>query len=1050
MLVWACAADGLESPLLLKHADHGESHWRDDRLVTILKGDVQFAHDTMQLSSDRATWHQDEGLVVFEGNVTLEDTAQSLRAQRLTYLQGERKALADGQVILTDSSNHVVLTAGHVDFERDAKIARAALDPRLVISREDGSEPVVIRGRHMEVFSRRKEAAVADQVTISRGDLIASCGRARYLDAEGRILLENSPIVRKDKSTLRGEEMVLQLEDNEVSRIDVRGEAFGEYMQAPDSVDQNTGRHQMTARQISFFLSQERIDRILAEGNATTIYLPSEEGTEGQGENRTSGDRLEIFLVDEKVEHALVEGGALGYYVSAERQREEADTAKYGAERIDFSLADKEISLQEEAFVDYGEISLKAHSVVYNTKTEVLTAQQDTSGNMGDPGDQGRPVLREGTRELTGSYMVYSLKTQRGKVIGGETEFEKGFYRGSSIRKVDEQVLKASHGTFTTCDEPERPHYHFYSRRMKIILKDKVIAKPMVLYIGRIPMMILPFWVFPTRPGRHSGLLIPRYGSTDTDGRYLRGLGYYLAPSQYWDATVSLDLYERTGWLLDFGGRYAVRYLLNGSVAGSYKWDERYSGSVLQKRRRWDLRLSHYQDISPTLQVRANGTFIGQKDESYYQDISYDPYQRMDRNLHSYLSVDKTWPWARANMALDQRWDLDQDVTTRYLPTFSFQRSEAPIYRRRSEGKSKQPQEQPWYSSIYYRYSARFINSQKDWTAQEDGQSVDKHEEHQALDQTLGLRVPITLLRHLVLTPSATYRETWFDRDKSGEKYVRRGDYDASMGATTTLYGLIQPQLGPLTGIRHVITPSLNFSWRPEFENRDDYHSVPFIHSVGGPQKTLGISLANQVQIRLKQGEKERKLNLANLNFSTSYNFRAEPRRLANLNSSLRVNPSSRFNITLSARHDFYQADGDKLKLLSPRLLSFSVDTRVSLKGAGIGRHDDSSGEGRGWRLSLSHRYSESRGSLGTRKTSWLNGTVSFSPTKNWRVDYSGRYDLEDHKSVSQRVEFYRDLHCWEARFVWEPTGIRQGYYVRVNIKAIPEIKLERVKGIRR
>jgi hypothetical protein len=52
-------------------------------------------------------------------------------------------------------------------------------------------------------------------------------------------------------------------------------------------------------------------------------------------------------------------------------------------------------------------------------------------------------------------------------------------------------------------------------------------------------------------------------------------------------------------------------------------------------------------------------------------------------------------------------------------------------------------------------------------------------------------------------------------------------------------------------------------------------------------------------------------------------------------------------------------------------------------------------------------------------------------------------------KFVSQRIEFYRDLHCWEARFVWEPTGYREGYYVRINIKAIPEIKLERIKGVR-
>jgi hypothetical protein len=247
-----------------------------------------------------------------------------------------------------------------------------------------------------------------------------------------------------------------------------------------------------------------------------------------------------------------------------------------------------------------------------------------------------------------------------------------------------------------------------------------------------------------------------------------------------------------------------------------------------------------------------------------------------------------------------------------------------------------------------------------------------------------------------------------------------------------------------------VVKPSLSFSWRPDFENRNDYYSVPFIHSVGGPQKTLGMSLSNQFQAKLKSGKGERKITLADLNFNTGYNFQAETRKLSNLRSSLRMNPDRRLSVTLNANHDFYDPDGRTMRLLSPRLVSFSVDTRFSLSGRGGGGDEigDRGGAGGPWRVSLSHRYAESRSTSGTRKTSWLSSGVSFPLTGRWRAEYSGRYDIAEKKMVSQRVEFYRDLHCWEARFVWEPTGFRQGYYVRINIKAIPEIKLERVKGI--
>ncbi|KPL17794.1 MAG: hypothetical protein AMJ92_10935 [candidate division Zixibacteria bacterium SM23_81] len=1048
ILLGASSICGQDEPIILKHADHGESHWRYGKVVTILEGHVEFVSGNMTLKSDRATWHQDEGMVVFEGQVSLVDTAQMLWADRLTYLQEERKALADGQVTVSDTNSHLELTAGHVEYERDQRIARADQQPRLVILRKDGSEPVVIRGRHMELFSIERRAVVTDQVVITRGELEARCGQAVYLDLEDRIVLEENPVAKEGYSSLQGHKMVLLLEEDKVKGIQVEGEAHGIYVQAADSAGQQLSRHRVTAQKITFHLAGEQVDKITAQGNATSVYLPSGQEEPRRGENQISGDGLEIFMSQGKVERAAVEGGALGYYVPPEQEEGKADTLKYGAQKIYYVLSREEISLEEEAFLDYGQISLNASEIVYNAQTEMLTAQGQDVSEEEDRVGKGWPVLKEGDRELVGSYMVYHLRTRRGKVIEGHTEFEKGYYRGTSIRKVHENTLKADHGTFTTCDLAENPHYHFYSRRMKIVLKDKVIAKPVVLYIYRIPVMILPFYVFPNKPGRHSGFLIPRYGSTNLEGRYLKNVGYYLAPSQYWDATLSMDLYERTGWLLRLDGQYAIRYLLSGGLSGSYKWDERYVGSVLQERRRWELRVQHTHNISPTVTLRANGTLVGEDDRSYYQDISDDPYERMRKDLHSYLSLDKSWSGAQMNVALDQRWDLGADATTMYLPTISYQRFEAPILGGKKKGRLQPDKKNPWYSSLYYRYSARFINFLKDWSEQTDGERVDKHEEHQALDQTLGLRVPLNLFGHLALTPSATYRETWFDRDKTGTKYVRRGDYDASVGATTTLYGLVSPQLGPLIAIRHVLKPSLSFSWRPEFKNRGDYFSVPFVHSVGGPQKTLGIGLTNQFQAKVKKGDKEYKYNLADLNFRTGYNFRAETRKLANLVSSLRVHPSSRFHITIGARHDFYEADANKLRLLHPRLLSFSIDTRLTLRGSSIGGQAEPPQATKGWQFNLSHRYSETRSTGGIRKSSWLNAGLSFNLTTHWRVDYSGRYDLEERRFVSQRVELYRDLHCWEARFVWEPTGIREGYYVRVNIKAIPEIKLERAKGI--
>jgi len=69
---------------------------------------------------------------------------------------------------------------------------------------------------------------------------------------------------------------------------------------------------------------------------------------------------------------------------------------------------------------------------------------------------------------------------------------------------------------------------------------------------------------------------------------------------------------------------------------------------------------------------------------------------------------------------------------------------------------------------------------------------------------------------------------------------------------------------------------------------------------------------------------------------------------------------------------------------------------------------------------------------------------VDFTPTKNWSVQFQQTMNWALHKITDQRFEIRRNLHCWEAQFSWVPGGSGQGYYFRINVKDIPDIKLER------
>ena len=69
------------------------------------------------------------------------------------------------------------------------------------------------------------------------------------------------------------------------------------------------------------------------------------------------------------------------------------------------------------------------------------------------------------------------------------------------------------------------------------------------------------------------------------DERFIRNLGYYWAASDYWDLKAAFDYYEGSGWLIRSQTRYAQRYVLSGSVAGSYNRQSSWNRATLTKRR---------------------------------------------------------------------------------------------------------------------------------------------------------------------------------------------------------------------------------------------------------------------------------------------------------------------------------------------------------------------------------------------------------------------------------------------------------------------------------
>jgi len=809
-------------------------------------------------------------------------------------------------------------------------------------------------------------------------------------------------------------------------------------------------------------------------------------------------------------------------------------TVAYEADEI-ISDAQKKITrLIGHAHVTYEKMGLTAGLITINWDKNLLTATglPDTQKvaspkNPGDtllvPGFKELPVFTDGSQKMSGFQMTYNFDTQKGRVIRGRTAFEDGFYTGEIIKRVSKDVYFVKGGTFTTCNLPQNPHYHFYSTRMKLLFNDKVIAKPIILYIRHIPIAALPFGMFPNKSGRHSGFLIPRYGESAIEGRYLRDIGYYWAASQYWDTVLSMDYFEKTGFLFHGNINYMLRYLLRGRVSASLVRKTYASG----KQRRWDLSLSHSQTFDPTMSLRASGLFVS--DKSYYRDFSSSLNQRLNREIRSNATFSKYWRGSGTSISVNvsRTQNLDSGTTTDVLPQVFFRAGRKPIIEFfRKKPKEIRPRRREmtapkshWYDAVYLSYNSQFLNRRYITEPNDTTRNV---REQYGVQHQVSLNSTQKIFHWISTSQNLSYQEVWSDHvqehfldpktnqieSRDVKQFSARRTFSTSFSANTKLYGTFFPNRFGVKALRHVMTPSLSFGFRPDFSSSrygyyetvvdttgrvyhfDRFGNILFGGTSRGGSESANFSVYNIFQMKTGTEEKMKKINLFTLNLSSGYNFKADSLRLSPIVSSFRSQPKRNTSLLVSAGfspYGFNPATGRTINLWlasetpwSPvRLINFNSSLSFRLNSRMFQRQKKSETrldttevpESRATPLSPVNRFSEKQGFTGPnlpwsanfsltynvskynpirpQKTFWLNMNSSFQLTKKWKINYTARFDMKEQKIVSQNIVIYRDLHCWEARIVWYPTGPYKHFYLRINIKSplLKELKLEKRTG---
>ncbi len=329
---------------------------------------------------------------------------------------------------------------------------------------------------------------------------------------------------------------------------------------------------------------------------------------------------------------------------------------RYVAETLVVQGDSQLIVLRGEAYVEREGTRLEADSVRYREASCRLDAR-------------GTPRLFDEGTVLVGEGMRYDTCIKRGIVEDALTDFQQGgatwFMRGDLAVDSGATRVFGSSSDVTSCDLPVA-HYHFSAGQVKWLNKNVMVARPAVLHVRDVPVLWLPFIFQDIRSGRHSGMLVPRFGVNDlvrtsrTYERHIANLGYYFAINDYLDLLVAGDWFSNRNIRLHSQLQYRwLDRFITGSLTFAHIEELDLEGQSSY------LAWNHGQSFNS--RTRLNMSLNYATSGRVVQQNVVNPYVATAQ-LTSSANFDKRMAWGTLNIGGNRSQNLSNDLVQQTFP----------------------------------------------------------------------------------------------------------------------------------------------------------------------------------------------------------------------------------------------------------------------------------------------------------------------------------------------------------------------------------------------
>jgi len=620
-----------------------------------------------------------------------------------------------------------------------------------------------------------------------------------------------------------------------------------------------------------------------------------------------------------------------------------------------YDASTKTAYLYGESKVKYENMDLQGDKVYLNMDQSLVHAT-GTPDSSAEDGIKNKPVFKMAGDEYDIDTISFNFKTKKALITNVKTQQEEGFLTSERSKRNKNGEIFLEHGRYTTCDAPH-PDFYIALSRAKVRPGKDVVFGPAHLVVCDVPLpLAIPYGFFPFTKSYSSGFIMPSYGDESSRGFYLRDGGYYFAMSDKWDLKLLGEIYTKGSWGFSAASNYKKRYKYSGSFYFSYQ-DTRTGDKGMPdyaRQESFKVQWSHRQDAkaNPFSTLSASVNFATSSYEKNNLTSMYNP-QTVTQSTRT-SSVSWSTTFSSIGLSLSSTANLTQNMRDSSiaitLPDLNISISRFyPFRRKHAAGKEK------WYEKIAMSYTGHLSNSIntkenlimhsniiKDWS--------------NGMQHNIPISGSFTLFNYVNVSPSFNFTDrmytskvmrSWDERNQTELCDTTYGfhniyNWNLSLSANTKLYGFWIPSRklfgDKIQAIRHVITPTVSFSYAPDFgASRYGYYDTymktdangnvslveysPFstgLYGVPGRGKTGSISMdiSNNIEMKLKSEDDStgfKKISIIDeLGASMSYNMAAQTRPWSDLSMRLRLKWWKNYTFNLNAVFATYAYELDE------------------------------------------------------------------------------------------------------------------------------------------